>query len=316
MIGAGAVGGYVGARLAQHGHDVHFLARSDYAQLKSRGFSIRSVAGDFTLAPDRFHVYDDTANMPQVDLVIVALKSTHNPLLPNLLPLLLRSDTTILTLQNGLGNEQFLADHFGASRIVGGIVFACINRVGPGRIDDQYRGFIRLGEFAAAGRSERAEQLVALFNASNIKASLVEDLRAGRWDKQVWNVPFNGLSALLDATTDLLIADQDGERVVRAIMEEVISAARADGVDLKKTPDPLKKGSGVFFDVAGEKLEATRVMGAYVTSTQLDRRQRKPMEVEAIFGQPVHIARRNNLHLPLLELLYFSLKRLDVAKVL
>ena len=119
--------------------------------------------------------------MPEVDLVIVALKSTHNHLLPKLLPPLLRDDTTILTLQNGLGNEQFLGDHFGAQRIVGGIAFVCINRLAPGKLQHTYRGHINIGEFAPPGRSARCEQIVKLFTDSNVKAAVVEDLRAARW---------------------------------------------------------------------------------------------------------------------------------------
>ena len=298
IIGAGAVGGYYGARLAQHGHDVHFLARSDYVQLKAHGFAVGSIAGDFYLAPNQFHVYDAPTQMPKVDLVVVALKSTHNHHLPQILPQLLRDDTTILTLQNGLGNEQFLAEHFGAARVVGGIAFVCINRLGPGKFQHTYRGYINFGEFSHPGRSARCEQIAQLFNDSNVKASVVEDLRAARWAKQFWNVPFNGLGALLDATTDRLLDSADGEHLVRAIMTEVLTAARADGVIL--APDLPQKN-----------IDATRSMGAYLTSTHLDRRQNKPMEIEAIFGQPVHIARRQDLHLPLLEMLYFALRQLQ-----
>ncbi len=303
IIGAGAVGGYFGARLAQHGHNVHFLARRDYAQLKAHGFAVGSVDGDFSLAPHQFHVHNDVTKMPQVDLIIVALKSTENRVIPNLIAPLLHDHTAILTLQNGLGNEQFLADHFGPHRVLGAVTFACINRIGPGQIQDQYHGFLRIGEFATRGRSERCYRIVRLFTASNVSASAVEDLKAARWDKQVWNVPFNGLSTLLDATTDQLIGDADGERLVHAVMNEVIAAARADGVTLAP-------------DVAQKKIDATRSMGAYLTSTHLDRRHGRPMEIEAIFGQPVHIARRANVPVPLLELLYFSLRRLDLLPFL
>jgi 2-dehydropantoate 2-reductase len=110
----------------------------------------------------------------------------------------------------------------------------------------------------------------------------------------VWNIPFNGLGALLDLTTDRLLASERGTRQVRAIMHEVMAAAAADGVTLAA-------------DTAERKIAATRSMGAYQTSTQLDRRLGRPMELEAIFGRPVEAARRGRIAVPLMELLYFAL---------
>src|SRR3954467_6992854 len=74
VLGAGALGGYYGGRLAQHGHDVHMLLRSDYEHVRQRGLRVHSVSGDFTLQPAQLRVYNDAAMMPKVDLVIVALK--------------------------------------------------------------------------------------------------------------------------------------------------------------------------------------------------------------------------------------------------
>src|SRR5207237_3823032 len=114
---------------------------------------------------------------------------------------LLKADTAILTMQNGLGNEERLAELFGAGRIVGGMAFTCINRVAPGVIDHIAHGHVRVGEFGG-GPSPRASQLAAIFTAANVPCDVLADLRYGRWEKLVWNVPFNGLSTILDQTTD------------------------------------------------------------------------------------------------------------------
>jgi len=300
MIGAGAVGGYYGGRLAQHGHDVHFLLRSEYDAWRTNGVRVKSIDGDFTVAAKGLHVYNDPAAMPKMDLVIVTLKSTENKFLQPLVTPLLHEKTTILALQNGLGNEQAAAQFFGADRIIGGIAFTCINRIEPGVIEHIDYGHIRIGEFARAGKSERLEQIAAIFNASKVRAQAIDDLKLGRWDKQVWNIPFNGLGALLDATTDRLLADESGTNLVLAIMQEVLEAAALDGVQLAP-------------DLPEQKIGMTRTMGAYRTSTQIDRRLRKPMEIESIFGIPVHIARRNGQHLRLLEMLYFALRQVDLV---
>jgi 2-dehydropantoate 2-reductase len=299
IIGAGAVGGYYGARLAQHGHDVHFLLRSDYEHVRAHGLTIRSVAGDFSLPADRIHVYDDPAAMPKVDLVLVTLKTTENHQLPRLIPPLLHEETTIVALQNGVGNEAELAQLFGASRIVGGIAFVCINRTGPGVIEHLDHGFLRFGEFAlasGASRSDRVSAIVKMFQAAGVRASAVDDLHGARWEKLVWNIPFNGLGAVLDLTTDRLIDSDAGVRLVTAVMREVIAAAAADGVRLSD-------------DLPAEKIAVTRTMGAYRTSTQIDRATGRAIELEAIFGRPLRVAQQAGVPAPLMEFIHFALSR-------
>jgi 2-dehydropantoate 2-reductase len=187
VVGAGAVGGYYGGRLAQHGHRVHFLLRGDYDAVRRNGLAVQSPDGNFRLAPGEVNVYDDVRRMPKADLVIVTLKSTSNNQLDPLVCPLLKEDTAVLTLQNGLGNEDLLAELFGARRVLGGMAFVCINRVGPGVIRHIDYGFIRMGEFAGPGRSARSERIAAMFNASRVKCELLDDLRYGRWQKLLWN---------------------------------------------------------------------------------------------------------------------------------
>jgi 2-dehydropantoate 2-reductase len=276
------------------------LLRSDYEHVRKHGLHVRSVSGDFALPPDRFRVYNDAAAMPKVDLVIVTLKSTENHQFARLITPLLQERTAILTLQNGLGNEDDLARLFGSDRVLGGIAFVCINRTAPGELNHSEAGFIRLGEFAGDnGRSDRAERIVEMFIRSNVKAHVTDGpLRAARWAKLVWNIPFNGLGALLDATTEELLATEEGTQLVRSIMLETIAAAAADDVTLPPA-------------MADEQIVATRGMGAYRTSTQIDRQTGKPMEIEAIFGRPLAIAKRGNVTVPLLQLLHFSLSQIN-----
>ena len=144
IIGAGAVGGYYGSRLAQAGLDVHFLLRSDLETVRAQGLHIRSIKGDFHLpAP---HIHATTAEIGPCDVVIIALKSTANAALPDLIRPLLHADTKLLTLQNGLGNEEFLADHFGSERVIGGLCYVCINRTAPGVIDHSAQGLVVIGD--------------------------------------------------------------------------------------------------------------------------------------------------------------------------
>jgi 2-dehydropantoate 2-reductase len=239
-------------------------------------------------------VYDDPSKMPAVDLVVITLKSTENHHLARLLPPLLHNGTTILTLQNGLGNEQALAELFGAQRVVGGIAFVCINRVAPGVIHHLDSGYVRVAEFARPGRSPRVERIVEMFNAARVRASAIDDLKAGRWDKLAWNVPFNGLGAMLDLTTDRLLTSKAGTAAVTGVIREVMAAAKADGVVLPA-------------DTPEKKIAVTRAMGAYKTSTQIDRRTGRPMEIESLFARPVRVAREAGVAVPLMELIWLAL---------
>ena len=143
VVGAGAVGCYYGGRLAQHGNDVRFLMRSDLAEVREHGLKILSPLGDLTLAVP---AYGSTREMEECDLVLIAMKATSNEFLLELLPPLLHKDTALLTLQNGLGNEEFLAAHFGAKRVLGGLCFVCINRTAPGVVRHIAQGRVSLGE--------------------------------------------------------------------------------------------------------------------------------------------------------------------------
>ena len=168
VIGAGAVGGYYGARLAQHGFCVHLLSRGDGRAIAQSGMRIQSRDGDFSLSPGQIHAHENSASMPAADLILITLKTTANDQFDKLITPILKKDSVILTLQNGLGNEQRLAELFGAERVLGGMAFVCINRIGPGEILHTDHGLIQLGEFAG-NSTQRAETIAAIFRKSGGK---------------------------------------------------------------------------------------------------------------------------------------------------
>jgi 2-dehydropantoate 2-reductase len=290
VIGAGAVGAYYGARLAHARQDVHFLMRSDAPLVRERGLRIESYQGDFAIPPGQIHVYDDPAKMPKADLVLVALKATSNHLLPALVSPLVKDDTVLVTMQNGLGNEEDLADLFGAERVMGGMAFICNNRVSPGVIRHLSEGWVRLGEFN--GRPQpRTHRICRMFEAAGVECRVIEDLRHGRWEKILWNLPFNGLGALMLATTDKLIATAEGLEMVTALMREAMAIAGSLGLNWPERWIP-------------DKIAMTRRMGAYKTSMQIDRERSRPLEIEAIVGRPLKVARERGVPSPRIEMLY------------
>src|SRR4051812_16012509 len=300
VIGAGAVGAYYGGRLAQHGHDVHFLLRSDYKHVARNGWTIKSHHGDFKLPPGTMHVYDRPEKMPKADWVIVTLKATANEHLEALISPLINENTKILTMQNGLGNEERLAELFGPQRILGGLAFVCIHRLEPGVIHHIDHGYLRVGEFIENG-NERAKEITEMFRKSKVECDVLESLKKGRWAKLVWNVPFSGLGGVLELATDELLLSREGQDLVRAIMKEVIAGARGCGVDLPE-------------NVIDLRMKETSTMGSYKSSMQIDREQRRPMEVEAILGEPVRQAALAGVAMPITAELYRLAKVVNLAK--
>ncbi len=293
IVGAGAVGGYYGARLARAGEEVHFLLRSDYAAVREHGWRVTDHEGTWTSHPA--HAHDRAEAIGPCDAVIIAAKSTANPALPPLVRPLLRQQTIVLTLQNGLGNVEFHAAYAGAERILGGLAFVCINRVAPGVIEKYIPGSVRIGEYAGPAR-ERTRDLAARFVRAGVECAAVDSLTEALWRKLVWNVPFNGLTiAAGGVTTDVILARPDWCERAWELMLEVRAGAAAAGVEI---PEAFLK----------RQMEVTAPMGAYKPSSLVDFLGGRGVEVEAIWGEPARRARAAGVVLPKLEELYEVLK--------
>lgn len=274
VIGAGALGLYYGAMLQRAGNQVNFLLRRDYQAIRQKGLTVISPDGDFHL--DKVRCALDSAELGPVDLVLVGLKTFANHRLIELVAPLMSGTTCVLTLQNGLGNEELLAAAFGAERVLGGIAFVCSNRGEPGIVNHMGQGRIRLGEFAG-GLSPRAETLAALFNEAKVPCEAVSDLLRARWEKLVWNIPFNGLCALTGKNVTELLAHQGTRREIRDMMGEVIAAGNVQGLSSPIDAEPFIE----------KMIVATETMHGYQPSMMLDRLEGRPLELEAIYGVPL-----------------------------
>jgi 2-dehydropantoate 2-reductase len=303
IIGTGALGGFYGARLQKADFEVNFLLRSDYEHVKKYGLVIESREGDFTLPQVR--AYHDVHKMPQCDVVIVALKTTQNHLLPKLLPPLLKDNSVVLVLQNGLNVEPQVAKIVGAERVMGGLCFLCSYKVSPGHICHLDYGTITLGEYTKdykpIGITTRLHQISNDFKRAQIPIKLSGDLLLSRWKKLVWNIPYNGLSVILDARTDELMANSDTLVLVEKIMEEVVAGAKSCD---RIIPEEFIR----------HMLDYTHKMKPYRTSMKIDYDESRPLEVEAIFGNPIRSAEKAGIKLPQLSVLYRMLKFMDVQR--
>ena len=294
VVGSGAVGSYYGGVLANGGHDVHFLLRSDLAAVRERGLTIRTKGRELRLP--KVQCAGTTAEIGPVDLVIIALKATANAAMEELLPPLIGPNTALLTLQNGLGNEEFLAERWASERVLGALCFVCINRVAPGEIHHLDHGSISIGEF---GRpvSPRARAIAEAFRAVDVEANPVENLAEERWRKLLWNIPFNGLSIAARANVAEVLADFELRSLARDLMSEGLDAARHLGHTI---PD----------EFADWQIERSYSMGPYRPSSMIDFELGHPVEVEAIWGEPVRQGQRAGARMPRTEMLYRLIRHL------
>ena len=314
VVGCGALGSFYGARLCRSGEEVHFLLRSDYEVVRRQGVCIRSIDGDFQVRPQ---CACQPGDIGVADLVLIGLKTTANQEFSRLLPPLTGPNTLIITLQNGLGNEEQLAAVVNADNILCGLCFVCLNRLEPGVIRHTAHGRIILGEYQRPALP-RTRQLAELFQRSGTPCEVTQNLEQAHWEKLVWNIPFNGLGvagvagyeALITGqcpmhrvwgpclATDLLLADPKWEQLVREVMREVLHTANALGYRLS-------------FDLEEQNIVRTRCMGTYKASTLIDFERGFPLELDGLFLRPLAQARQAGIAAPRLSAMCEILKKLD-----
>jgi 2-dehydropantoate 2-reductase len=323
VVGCGAVGSFYGGGLARAGHETHFLLRSDYEVVRRDGLRILSPLGDFQVRPA-------CARRPEEigpsDLVLIGLKTTANDQLPSLLPPLIGPHTAVVTLQNGLGNEEAIARFCPAEQILGGLCFVCLNRIQPGLIRHIDHGLVVIGEFQRPAQA-RTHEIAAAFRQIGVRCKVADDLACTHWEKLTWNVPFNGLgvagAAGLDAvlrgeffdrtarskppallpclTTDQLLAEPQWTALVRELIAEVVRSAQALGYPLSDS-------------LADLQIKRTTSMGPYRASTLLDFERGLPLELESLFLEPLRQARRAGVPVPRLAALCRVLTQLDAER--
>jgi 2-dehydropantoate 2-reductase len=241
---------------------------------------------------DGLHAHASTESIGVCDWVIIASKATANSILPDLIRPLVGDHTGLLTLQNGMGNAENLADAFGCDRtILAGLCFTCINRTSPHVIESLLPGYIQFGELAKP-LSEGGREMVQAFQSAGVRVRESESLDEALWRKLCWNIPFNGLAiAGGGITTDLILADPVLSQRARDLMLEVQAGAQAHKIEIEDS----------FLD---RQFELTESMGPYKPSSLIDFLDGKPVEIDAIWGEALRRGEAKGVEMP-------ELKKLD-----
>ena len=295
IIGSGGVGCFYGTRLIRAGHDVHFLMRSDLEAVRANGLQVISPDGDFR---GPVQAYASSDEIGHAELVICSLKATALDVARDLTAPCVGPVSRVLVLMNGLGIEQSFAARFGPERVFGGMAFVCINRLSPGVVRHIAYGRLSIGHYQ--DDLTEAERIAELFRGAGVEVTVPPSLNAARWEKLAWNIPFSTLSVTAGAISTKQILDDPGLRgVCRALMAETIAAANAAGCKFEA-------------DALIEKMFTnTATMGHYRPSMLVDYDQKRPLEVDAILGEPVRRAKDAGIDVPHLEMNLHLLAMLD-----
>lgn len=297
VIGSGAVGGFYGSKLAQAGHDVHFLFRQSAAHVREHGLNVRSIDGDYHLTDVSAHETHDT--IPRCDVVIVAVKSNVNPDVTDVVAAVVKPGGVVVLIQNGLGGEPLFADALPADvEVIGGLAFLNSQRTGANEVTHMGNGGLTIAGYRPgyepAGITPGMELIGAAYEGTTVPVTLDGELIRARWTKGMWNIPYNSLSVVLAADTSELMNEPASEALVRTIMEEVSAAAAADGCELMEGLMELM-------------LDATRAMEPYATSMKVDYDAGRVLEVESIVGEPLRRGQGLGVSMPVIETVHRQL---------
>jgi len=299
VCGAGAVGGYFGARLALGGHAVTFVARgANLVALRARGLSVRLATETLRLPTVR--VVEDPAAAESPDIILVCVKSHATAEVAAALRPVVRPGASGLWRQNGIENEETLAEGLGVPPLMLALTRIGVELVAPGEVLYSGRGTIYFGE-PDGHESPRARRALEAFAQAGVPAELRPDIAALAWEKLAWNAAFNAVSALTDATVAEMLSQPGTRALIVETMAEVDAVAAALGVAVRRTRLP---------DVLDDSLGG---LPAFPTSMLQDRRRGTRLEWDAISGAVVRAADRVGVPVPLNRTLLALLERLDAS---
>ena len=314
IAGAGAIGAYIGARMAKAGFDVTLFARGPHLKaMQEHGVRVKSAEGDFQVQP---RIIGSLEEAGPTDVVFLGVKAHSLPQLAPQLKLVLGPETTVVSTQNGIPWWYFqglggvgegihleridpggvISSAIEAHRVVGSIVYFSTEILAPGVIQHTEGNRISLGEPSGA-RSERCRQIAETLVASGLRCPITTHIRQEIWVKLLGNASFNPVSALTRATLVQIVRDPDASAVIRNIMQEVEAVSRKLGMELPVSID--------------QRMAGAEKVGEHKTSMLQDLEAGRPMELEALVGAVVELGERLGLPMTHTRTVYSCAKLLS-----
>ncbi len=301
VVGTGGVGGYFGARLAQAGEDVVFLARGAHLQaLRSSGLHVQSINGDVALPA--VQATDDPAQVGTADVVLVAVKAWQVPEAAQAIQPLVGAETMVVPLENGVEAPAQLAAAVGEAHVLGGFCWIVSYIAAPGVIHHTgVEPHIAFGEMDNR-RTERVERLVQVWTRAGIKkVEVPDDIQAALWQKFTFIASMSGMGAVTRATVGVMRTLPQTRQMIEQAINEIIAVAQRRGIALS---DDVLAATMRFID--GMPPQST-------LSMQRDIMEGRPSELESQNGAVVRLGSEAGVATPMHAFLYHSLLPMELA---
>jgi len=314
IVGAGAIGAFVGAMLAKSGEDVTLIARGAHLRaMQQRGVRVRGEIGEFETHPA---ATDDPASVGEVDVVLLTLKAhSLSAMAPRLAPLI-GPQTSVVSAQNGIPWWYFfhhggplegtqlesvdpggvITQHIDSTRVIGCIVYPSTSITEPGVVEHTEGNRFAIGE-PDGSKSDRCRELADAFIKAGLRCPIRTNIRHDMWVKLMGNVAYNPISALTRATLIEIVQCPETRELAAAIMREAESVAQKLGIEM-----------GVSIE---QRLAGAEKVGRHKTSMLQDIEAGKPTELEAIVGAVVELGAKLGVDLPNTKSVYACVKLLE-----
>ncbi|BCV24481.1 ketopantoate reductase family protein [Gelria sp. Kuro-4] len=299
VVGAGAMGCIFGGTMSEAGHEVTLIDvwAEHVNALNARGLRLTGVSGDRTIP---VHAVTSPAGLPVQDVVIVFVKSAFTETAVRQAAALIGPETTVLTLQNGLGNADKIGAIVGAEKVVAGVTSHGGTMLGPGEVRHAGRGETVLGELRG-GLTPRLERLAAAFTAAGLEARAVENVDSLVWSKLLVNVGINAVTAVLRVANGELPKHEATRELVRLAVEEGARVAAAKGIKL------------IHADPVANCLKVAELTGPNLSSMHQDVRAKRRTEVDVINGAIVAEGEKLGIPTPVNKVLTNLIKAIEAT---
>ena len=317
IVGAGAIGAFVGAMLAKSGEDVTLIARGPHLRaMQEHGVRVRGEIGEFEAHPA---ATDDPANVGEVDVVLLTLKAHSLPAMAPRLASLIGPQTSVVSAQNGIPWWYFyrhggplegtqlesvdpggvITQHIDSARVIGCIIYPSTSIIEPGVIEQTEGNRFTIGE-PDGSKSERCREIADVFIKAGLRCPIRTNIRHDMWVKLMGNVAYNPISALTRSTLIEIVQCPETRELAAAIMRESESVAQKLGIEM-----------GVSVE---QRLAGAEKVGHHKTSMLQDVEAGKPTELEAIVGAVVELGEKLGLSLPNTKAVYACVKLLSQTR--
>ncbi|WP_457569763.1 ketopantoate reductase family protein [Desulfurobacterium sp.] len=300
VIGVGGVGGFYGGMLANGGKEVVFIGKPHHVEVfKDKGLTVESFKhGIFTVKESERVVFSDSFDaLKDVDVVLLCVKSYDTEEIARKLSEI-DGEFAVVSVQNGIENEEILAKYLGSDRVIGATAFIGAYVKEPGVIVHEAAGLLEIGEIITTTVTDRIRRIAEDMAETGIEVRISRNINYTLWKKLMWNVAFNPYSVVTRATVGEMLEHPETFKVLKHLMEECMEVAKAWGIELKK-------------ETMEKYLKSSPDLMNYKTSMLLDFERGKPLEIEGITGALVRKAEKKGIEVPYNHCVYATVLLLD-----